>query len=108
MAYRNPDTILGINLNMVAIRAADVQRGNARGIWTISDRLVFHHGSPLEILQRWGICHETYRKVSGRWRFASVRLERLLVERVESTVPDNAETSDNTSTTTITTASRSN
>ncbi len=62
----------------------------AEGIWTISDRLVFPEGSPLKILQGWGIYHETYRKVSGRWRFASVRLERLLVEPVEGSTPDDA------------------
>lgn len=62
----------------------------AQGTWTISDRLVFPAGSPLKILQGWGIYHETYKRVSGRWRFASVRLERLLVEPVESTAPDDA------------------
>jgi len=58
----------------------------ARGTWTVSDRLVFPEGSPLKILQGWGIYHETYAKVSGTWRFARVKLERLLVEPVEGTV----------------------
>jgi Ketosteroid isomerase-related protein len=68
----------------------------ARGTWTISDRLVFPEGSALKILHGWGIYHETYRKVSGVWRFASVRLERLLVEPTENPnradAPDDART----------------
>jgi Ketosteroid isomerase-related protein len=64
----------------------------AEGTWTISDRLVFPDGSPLKILQGWGIYHETYKKVSGSWRFASVRLERLLVEPVEGASPNDAKT----------------
>jgi uncharacterized protein len=64
----------------------------ARGTWTISDRLVFPDGNPLKILQGWGIYHETYKKVSGSWCFASVRLERLLVEPVKSTAPEDAKT----------------
>jgi len=64
----------------------------AKGTWTISDRLVFPDGSPLKILQGWGIYHEIYRKESGCWRFVSVRLERLLVEPTESTFPNDAKT----------------
>jgi ketosteroid isomerase-like protein len=65
---------------------------SAQGTWTISDRLVFPDGSPLKILHGWGIYYETYRKDSGRWRFASIRLERLLVEPMESTIPNDART----------------
>ncbi|NIC39383.1 SnoaL-like domain-containing protein [Halomonas desiderata] len=63
---------------------------SAQGLWTISDRLVFPDGGPLKVLQGWGIYHETYRKIEGRWRIASVRLERLLVEPVESAAPTDA------------------
>jgi ketosteroid isomerase-like protein len=63
---------------------------NARGTWTVSDRLVFPDGSPLKILQGWGIYHETYEKVSGRWRIARLRLERLLVEPVPNAAPADA------------------
>jgi ketosteroid isomerase-like protein len=56
--------------------------GNARGTWTICDRLVFPDGIPLKVLQGWGLYHETYRKISGQWHIASVRLERLLVEPI--------------------------
>lgn len=58
---------------------------DAQGTWAISDRLVFPEGEPLKVLQGWGIYHERYKRVSGTWRFASVRLERLLVEPVENT-----------------------
>jgi len=61
---------------------------NARGTWTVADRLVFPAGSPLKVLQGWGIYHETYKKKSGRWQIASVRLERLLVEPVENKVSE--------------------
>ncbi|MGQ9367167.1 nuclear transport factor 2 family protein [Azospirillum sp. A39] len=62
-----------------------VDARRARGVWTIADRLVFPDGNPLRILQGWGLYHETYEKISGRWRIASVRLERLLVEPVDNT-----------------------
>lgn len=87
--------LMGPLVSVHQVHAPEIEildQENARGIWTISDRLVFPNGSPLEILQGWGIYHETYRKVSGRWRFASVRLERLLVEPVESTVANDAKT----------------
>lgn len=61
-----------------------VDAEHAQGTWTISDRLVFPDGSPLRILHGWGLYHETYVKESGRWRIASLRLERLLVEPVEN------------------------
>lgn len=61
-----------------------VDAESARGIWTICDRLAFPDGGPLKILQGWGIYHETYRKISGRWQTASIRLERLLVEPTEN------------------------
>lgn len=63
---------------------------NARGLWTVSDRLVFPDGSPLQLLQGWGVYHETYKKVSGQWRIASLRIERLLVEPVAPTAPTDA------------------
>lgn len=63
---------------------------HARGTFTIADRLVFPEGGPLKILQGWGIYHETYVKTSGRWRTASLRLERLLVEPTEAAAPPDA------------------
>lgn len=57
---------------------------HARGTWAVADRLVFPEGGPLRVLQGWGIYHERYEKVSGKWRIAEVRLERLLVEPAPS------------------------
>lgn len=62
----------------------------ARGTFTISDRLVFPDGGPLKILHGWGIYHETYVKAAGQWRTASLRLERLLVEPTEAAAPPDA------------------
>lgn len=67
-----------------------VDARTARGVWTICDRLVFPDGAPFRILQGWGLYHETYEKMSGRWRIASLRLERLLVEPTHNTVPTDA------------------
>lgn len=55
-------------------------QNHASGIWAVSDRLIFPDGSPLHILQGWGIYHERYEKRGDGWHFAEVRLERLLVE----------------------------
>jgi uncharacterized protein len=63
---------------------------NARGLWAVSDRLVFPDGSPLKVLQGWGVYHETYEKVSGHWRIASLRIERFLVEPVAAPAPTDA------------------
>ena len=57
---------------------------HARGTWAVADRLVFPDGSPLRVLQGWGIYHERYEKVNGTWRIAELRLERLLVEPTPS------------------------
>lgn len=87
--------LMGPLVSVHQVHAPEIEvldRETARGSWTISDRLVFPDDSPLKILQGWGIYHETYRKVSGHWRFASVRLERLLVEPVEGSVPNDART----------------
>ncbi|MCJ9751062.1 nuclear transport factor 2 family protein [Neorhizobium sp. BETTINA12A] len=87
--------LMGPLVSVHQVHAPEIEILNAdtaQGTWTISDRLVFPDGNPLKILQGWGIYHETYKKVSGSWRFASVRLERLLVEPEKSTVPDNAKT----------------
>lgn len=85
--------LMGPLVSVHQVHAPEIEildRETARGTWTISDRLVCPDGSPLKILQGWGIYHETYKKVSGSWRFASVRLERLLVEPVESAAPNDA------------------
>lgn len=85
--------LMGPLVSVHQVHAPEIQildAENAQGTWTISDRLVFPRGNPLKVLHGWGIYHESYRKISGAWRFASVRLERLLVEPTESTVPNDA------------------
>ena len=87
--------LMGPLVSVHQVHAPEIQilgPETAQGTWTISDRLLFPDGSPLKILQGWGIYYETYRKDSGRWRFASVSLERLLVEPTESTIPNDART----------------
>lgn len=86
-------TLMGPLVSVHQVHAPEialVDARSARGVWTVSDRLVFPDGNPLKILQGWGIYHETYAKISGRWRIASVRLERLLVEPVHNTDPTDA------------------
>jgi hypothetical protein len=49
----------------------------ARGIWAMEDIVV---GPDRSITHGWGHYHETYRKIEGDWRFASVHLTRLRLE----------------------------
>ena len=53
---------------------------HAIGVWAVADRLSFPPGSEIRILQGYGHYREEYRKVGGRWRIASMRLTRLLME----------------------------
>lgn len=46
----------------------------ARGIWAMEDRV---SGPNRPTVHGFGHYHETYRKVAGEWKFASVRLRRL-------------------------------
>lgn len=52
----------------------------ATGIWAMEDVLQFGSGSGLGELHGWGHYHETYAKVDGEWRIASLRLTRLRIE----------------------------
>ena len=52
----------------------------ARGVWAMEDELWWPEGSPLAHLHGYGHYHETYRKVGGAWRIASLHLTRLLLE----------------------------
>lgn len=52
----------------------------ARGVWSMSDILVAPKGGPFRILRGFGHYRETYRKSSGEWRIATLRLTRLLVQ----------------------------
>lgn len=85
--------LMGPLMSVHQVHAPEIEildAGSAQGVWTISDRLVFPDGQPLKILHGWGIYHETYRKVSGRWHIASVRLERLLVEPIRGAASPDA------------------
>lgn len=55
----------------------------ARGLWAMHDILTWEEGAPGKGFKRmlgWGHYHETYRKVDGGWRIASLKLTRLRVE----------------------------
>lgn len=56
---------------------------NARGIWAMEDWLWPDAAStlPFRWLHGWGHYHESYRKIAGEWRIASIRLSRLRVEQ---------------------------
>lgn len=49
----------------------------ATGIWSMTDIIA---GPGSNHLQGFGHYHETYRREDGEWRFASLRLTRLLVK----------------------------
>ena len=52
----------------------------ARGIWALADILRTPTGAPFRFFYGYGHYHEEYRKVGGRWRIASLRITRLMVE----------------------------
>ncbi|MDA0339216.1 MAG: nuclear transport factor 2 family protein [Proteobacteria bacterium] len=52
----------------------------ARGIWAMEDRLWFPEGSPNRMMHGYGHYHETYAKVDGAWRIASMTITRLRVD----------------------------
>ncbi|MBW8825632.1 MAG: nuclear transport factor 2 family protein [Acidobacteria bacterium] len=49
----------------------------ATGVWAMAD-IVLRPGAPR--VMGYGHYHETYRRVDGQWRIASMRLTRLLVD----------------------------
>ncbi len=52
----------------------------ARGVWAMEDMLRWPDGAPMRELHGYGHYYETYEKVDGRWRIASLRLSRLRVD----------------------------
>ncbi len=54
---------------------------NASGIIAMYDRLRFSRG-PLKALDGYGHYYETYRRIDGVWRIATLRLVRLQVDTV--------------------------
>lgn len=52
----------------------------ATGIWAMFDYVDFGADGPYPGLQGYGHYHETYEKVDGQWRIASLKLTRLRVD----------------------------
>ena len=52
----------------------------AKGIWAFEDHLWFPEDDPNRLMQGWGHYHETYRKVGGEWRIASMLITRIKVD----------------------------
>lgn len=53
---------------------------HARGIWALADILRTPDGEPFRVFYGYGHYHEEYRKAGGRWRIASLKITRLMVE----------------------------
>lgn len=53
---------------------------SATGIWAMTDVLRAGDGAPFRTVRGYGHYHETYRKVGGEWKIATLRLTRLLVD----------------------------
>lgn len=49
----------------------------ATGIWTMEDVIIARDQS---LLHGYGHYHETYRKIDGAWRFASIHLRRVRMD----------------------------
>ncbi|WP_068089011.1 nuclear transport factor 2 family protein [Novosphingobium rosa] len=54
----------------------------ASAIWPMADRLTLPPDSPVAEIHGYGHYHETYRKVAGQWKIATLRLTRLRVAHV--------------------------
>lgn len=61
-----------------------VSETEARGIWAMEDIIEY----PDHRIHGHGHYHETYRKVDGQWRFASIHLKRLRLVTVPLPGPD--------------------
>ena len=49
----------------------------ATGVWAMEDRLRWPSGGPITSLHGWGHYHETYERLDGEWKIATLRLTRL-------------------------------
>lgn len=54
---------------------------SASAIWAMTDHLLLPD-SPVREIIGYGHYHETYRKIAGKWRIATIRLTRLRVDFV--------------------------
>ena len=55
---------------------------HARAIWPMNDILRPSGGEPFHILRGSGHYYETYTRKDGEWRIATLRLTRILVEKI--------------------------
>jgi hypothetical protein len=46
----------------------------------MEDMLRWPEGAPMQAMHGYGHYHETYEKVDGQWRIASIQLSRLRVD----------------------------
>ncbi|AMK19829.1 MULTISPECIES: nuclear transport factor 2 family protein [Sphingobium] len=53
---------------------------NASGIWAMADIIRAPEGAPFREMRGHGHYHETYRRIGGDWRIATLRLTRLAVD----------------------------
>ena len=56
----------------------------ARGIWAMEDILQTPENS-VDVVHGFGHYHETYRRIDGQWRIATLKLTRLRVDRRDRT-----------------------
>lgn len=54
--------------------------GAATGIWAMADIIRAPEGAPYREIRGHGHYHETYRRIDGAWRIATLRLTRLAVD----------------------------
>jgi hypothetical protein len=57
---------------------------SARGIWSMTDRLVMPEGSPVRELIGHGHYHETYVRIGDDWLIKTLRIVRTRVEAVHA------------------------
>lgn len=54
--------------------------GTASAIWAMADIIRAPEGAPFREMRGYGHYHETYRRIDGEWRIATLRLTRLAVD----------------------------
>ena len=55
---------------------------NAKGIWSMTDRLWFPPGGAISMMAGYGHYHETYVKLGERWLIQTTHITRIRVEAV--------------------------
>jgi len=49
----------------------------ATGVWAREDEVWWPEGAPLRHLHGYGHYHDTYRKIDGAWKIATMKITRL-------------------------------